>query len=101
MSEPRLILCALIYKDDDWWVAHCLQTDIVAEGNSPTKAFTNLQSLTAFQIETALESGDLQSIFHPAPSEIQAAFARGYTQSNRRRPPKGVERFDVRALQPS
>ena len=100
MSGIRLTLRALIYQDDDWWIAHCLETDVVAEGNTPTKAFDNLQSLTAFQIETALEAGDLQSIFRQAPPEILSAFASGYDQHIRRRPPKVVERFDVRRLQP-
>jgi predicted RNase H-like HicB family nuclease len=95
------MLRALIYRDDDCWVAHCLETDVVAEGETPTKAFENLQSLTEFQIETALEGGDLQSLFRSAPVEIHAAFATAYDQPIRRRPPKAVERFDVRALQPN
>lgn len=101
MPEIRLILRALIYRDDAWWVAHCLETDVVAEGKTPVKAFENLQSVTAFQIETALSEGDLQSIFRQAPSEILSAFASGYDRHIRRRPPKPVERFDVRTLQPS
>jgi len=100
MPKPRLSLCALIYQDDKCWVAHCLETDVVAEGETPTKAFVNLQSLTEFQIETALEDGDLESIFRPAPPEIHAAFARASDQPIRRRPPKGVKSFEVRGLQP-
>jgi predicted RNase H-like HicB family nuclease len=80
MPKPRLSLCALIYQDDDCWVAHCLETDVVAEGSTPTKAFVNLQSLTEFQIERALEDGDLESVFRPAPPEIHAAFARASDQ---------------------
>lgn len=100
MPQVRLTLRALIYQDDDCWVAHCLETDVVADGATPMKAFENLQSLTSFQIETALEAGDLQSIFRQAPPEILSAFAIGYDQHFRRRPPKAVERFDVRRLQP-
>ncbi len=96
----RLTLRALVYRDDDWWVAHCLETDVVAEGSTPTRAFANLQSLTDLQIRTALEDGDLQSIFRQAPPDILTLFAVGYDQNIRRRPPKGVERFDVRTPQP-
>ncbi len=101
MAEVRLSFRALIYKEDDWWIAHCLETDVVAEGKTPTNAFENLQSLTAHQIETALEEGDLQSIFHQAPSEICAAFAIGYEREIRRRLPKHIERFEVRDFQPA
>ena len=100
MPEVRLTLRALIYRDDDWWVAHCLETDVVAEGKTPVQAFDNLQSLTGFQIEMALKEGDLQSIFRQAPPEILSAFAVGYDRHIRRRPPRAVERFDVRILQP-
>jgi len=100
MPKVRLIFRALIYRDDDWWVAHCLETDVVAEGNTPLRAFENLLSLTDLQIETALEEGDLQSIFRQAPPEILSHFAVGYDHDFRRRGPKAVERFDVRTLQP-
>lgn len=101
MAEVRLILRALIYRDDDCWVAHCLETDVVAEGETPMQAFENLQSLTALQIETAMEEGDLQSIFRQAPAEILSLFAIGQDRHIRRRPPACVERFDVRTLQPN
>jgi predicted RNase H-like HicB family nuclease len=101
MAEVRLILRALIYRDDDCWVAHCLETDVVADGDTPMQAFENLQSLTALQIETAMEEGDLQSIFRQAPSEILSLFAVGQDRQIRRRPPASVERFDVRTLQPN
>ena len=100
VSEIRLTLRALIYRDDAWWVAHCLETDVVAEGNTPTQAFEHLQSLTALQITTAVDEGDLQSIFRQAPSEILSSFAVGYDRPFRRRPPERVERFDARTLQP-
>jgi predicted RNase H-like HicB family nuclease len=101
MSEVRLILNVLIYRDDEWWVAHCLETDVVAEGDSPSKAFENLRGLTEYQIETALSEGDLESIFRPAPAETQRAFASAYDRPFRRRPPQAVERFNVRELQPT
>ena len=101
MPEIRLTFRALIYRDDQWWIAHCLETDVVAEGQTPLRAFESLQSLTGFQIETALKEGNLQSIFHQAPPEILLAFATGYDRRFRRRPPKAIERFDVRTLQPT
>jgi predicted RNase H-like HicB family nuclease len=73
MPQVRLTLRALIYRDDDWWVAHCLETDVVAEGDTPVQAFDHLQALTDFQITAALEEGDLQSIFRQAPPEILSA----------------------------
>lgn len=100
-NRIQLTFRALIYREDDQWIAHCLETDIVAEGRTPTKAFENLSSLTAMQIDVAVEEGNLQSIFKQAPREICAAFAVGQTREIRRKPPKHVQRFDVRDLQPA
>jgi predicted RNase H-like HicB family nuclease len=100
MAAINLRLSALIYREDQWWIAHCIEMDVVAEGETPMKAFENLQTLTALQIETALEDGDLQSVFRQAPPEICAAFATGIAKRVRRRPPKHVARFEVRSLEP-
>jgi predicted RNase H-like HicB family nuclease len=97
----RLLLRALIYRDDDCWVAHCLETDVVADGPTPAKAYASLLSLTNLQIAAALEEGDIRSIFRPAPEEIHAQFACADDRPFRRSPPTGVERFDVRTLQPA
>jgi hypothetical protein len=80
---------------------HCLETDVVAEGRTPTKAFETLSSLTAMQVDVAVEESNLESIFKQAPREICAAFAVGQTREIRRKPPKYVQRFDVRDLQPA
>jgi len=97
----RLSLRALIYPENGWWIAHCLELDLVAEGETPLKAFEALQSLTELQVETAMDEGNLQSIFRQAPPEILAAFATAQDRSFRRKLPRRVERFDVRELQPA
>lgn len=100
MSKVRLTLRALVYPEDGLWIAHCLELDLVAEGETPRKAFEDLQSLTELQIATALEDGNLQSIFRTAPPEIHATFAVADDRKMRRRPRAPVERFEVRSLQP-
>jgi hypothetical protein len=98
--EVRLTLRALIYRESDWWLAHCLELDLVAEGKSPQAAFDHLLEITNMQIVTAIEAGDLESIFRPAPPEIQATWATSHDRIIRRKPPANVERFDVRTLAP-
>ena len=101
MQNVRLTLSVLIYQEDSWWIAHCLETDVVAEGNTAVRAFENLISLTNLQIEAAMSEGDLQSVFRPAPPSIQAVYAVAADKSIHRRRPKMVERFDVRMMQPA
>ena len=73
----RLSLDVLCYRSGQHWIAHCLQTDIVAEGDSVKDAFATLLRLMAFQLETASDEEDINSIFRPAPAEYWNLFARG------------------------
>lgn len=100
LHEIRLTLRALVYREADWWLAHCLELDLVGEGKTPQAAFETLLRLTNLQIEAALEVGDLQSIFRAAPADIQASFAIAQDKQFTRNPtlPAKVERFDVRTL---
>ncbi len=77
-SNLSINLSAIAYCEDGVWIAHCLELDIVAEGNDADEAIRSLISLCDFQIRTAMESGDLGSVFRPAPAEVWTMFAEGH-----------------------
>jgi hypothetical protein len=70
----KIDLRALVYREGDVWLAHCLEMDIVAEGKTCEAASSDLVDLCDLQIKVALEEGDLQSVFRPAPSEYWKMF---------------------------
>ena len=96
-------LRGVLYREAQWCIAHCLEMDVVAEGDSPFEAFSSLVELCGIKIEEAMKDGNLRSIFRPAPHEIWEL----YTRAKRFRKPPGttislpnrVSRFDARALQ--
>jgi hypothetical protein len=98
-QNPKIDLRGIVYRERDAWIAHCLELDIVAEGTSPDDAVQNVLDLRAFQIDTAIENGDLESIFRPAPAKFWTLF---YSVLSRRKSFKpsrdriGV--FDAREL---
>lgn len=99
-SMPRINLSGVIYHEGADWLAHCLELDIVAEGKTPAEAFRNVIDLCEFQIDTALEEGDLQSIFRPAPPEMWKMFALASERPAAvRKLPKVVNRFEARELE--
>jgi hypothetical protein len=49
--------------------------DLPAEGKSPQYALRNLLDIVDLQITTALEEGNLQSIFAPSPAELWRLYA--------------------------
>jgi predicted RNase H-like HicB family nuclease len=105
-SNLRINLSAIIYQEDGVWIAHCLELDIVSEGKTVDAAVSGLVSLCDLQIKTAMEAGDLGSIFRPAPPEIWQMFSTAETksvteraQTHRKGRFKGpVDRFEARQL---
>jgi hypothetical protein len=106
-SNLSINLSAIAYRDEGMWLAHCLELDIVAEGKNVDDAFRSLISLCNLQIKVALEEGDLQSIFRPAPPEVWTLFTAGKrkilagkkTQTQRRDGfTTPVDRFEAREL---
>ena len=92
-------LRAVVYREGKWWLAHCLELDLVAEGGTADEALRDLMDLTVLQVQTACKEGNLESVFRPAPAAIWRLFAIADPRSTiRRRLPKSIERFDAREL---
>lgn len=66
----RLDVKVLLYREDEWWIAHCLEMDLPAEGESREEALASLSELIRVRMSVALEEGDLQSVFSPAPPDL-------------------------------
>ena len=95
-QELRISLRAVVYPHGEWWIAHCLELDVVAEGRDRKTAIQDLMDLCATQIETAIDTGNLESVFRPAPPEIWATFSRAVDTQVKKRPVPPVERFEAR-----
>lgn len=107
MATKNLIsisLSAVIYPEGQAWIAHCLELDIVAQGSSDEEAFLNLDDLVQFQIETAMQEGDICSIFRQAPPSICHIFSlaksarRAQMALKTRKRPSFISRFEARAF---
>ena len=73
-AEIRLELRGVVYRDNAEWIAHCLELDITAEGNTSREALNNAIELCSFQIQTAIEDGNIESVFRAAPPEYWRMF---------------------------
>ena len=95
----RLDFQVLVYRENDFWIAHCLETDLVAEGKTRVEAVRYLVDITDAQVKVAIEEGDLKSIFSPAPPDLWRMYA---TAADSDQPPikrkKPVNRVAVREL---
>jgi len=65
----ELSVHVIVYREESWYVAHCLEFDLVAQGADSLEAFKNLLDAIELQAEYALEAGDWGLLFNPAPAE--------------------------------
>jgi len=64
------LLHVLVYPEGDEWLAHCLEFDTVAQGDSPAEARKGLDNALDALIADATEHDDVRSLFRPAPSGL-------------------------------
>ena len=66
----ELHLSILGYNEDDRWVAHALEMDILAYGADFDDACSQLEGLVMTQLRFAGEKKDLSLLWHPAPRKF-------------------------------
>ena len=64
-----LMVHAVLYREDDLFLAHCLEFDLVAQGETAEQAYHNLLDAIELQTEFVREQGDLDNLIQPAPVE--------------------------------
>ncbi len=71
----------LVHKqDNDVYIAHCLELDLVAEADTAETACDELQDIIDTQIRTCIENDNLENLFFPAPPEVWAKFGRAQVE---------------------
>ncbi|HUQ70256.1 MAG TPA: hypothetical protein VM165_12065 [Planctomycetaceae bacterium] len=93
-------LRGIVYREGEFWFAHCLELDIVAEGSTAQEAISSAVSLCELQIDTAVANNDLESIFRPAPAKFWSMF---FSQTRKSKVPKlapfkPLRKFEAREL---
>lgn len=73
----RLSLRVVFYREDDSWIAHCLETDLVGDGATRREALASLWEATILQLEASLEWDDPANFFSPAAGRYFEMYARG------------------------
>ena len=73
----RIPLRVVFYREDEEWVAHCLEFDVLGSGTSRQAALDDLEECIDIQIEFSVEHNNPANLFRPAPGEYHQMFARG------------------------
>ena len=74
VQKAEMRLDILIKKVEDYFLAHCLQFDIVATANTLTEVKRDIIDLCRAHIEYSYEYNNLEYLFSPAPKEAWAEY---------------------------
>jgi hypothetical protein len=74
MEETGLNFNILLKKEEDLFVAHCLELDIVATGDTVQQAKNDVLDLIVAQVDYAFSNDNLDHLYHPAPPEVWREF---------------------------
>lgn len=73
-SKAKIHLDVLISREEGGYIAHCLQLDLVATGETLEDAKQNLLDVVQVQINYAFQHDNLEYLFKPAPGETWRKF---------------------------
>lgn len=77
MKTVRLPLRVVFYYESDRWVAHCLEFDLLGDGDSQADALTCLSEAIVLQIGDTLKHKNPKNLFTPAEGRYFLMFAKG------------------------
>ena len=77
MKKYRIPLQVVFYKDDGRWYAHCLQFDVIGDGESRDEAAKCLSEAILIQLEASARYNNVQNLFAPADGKYFEMFASG------------------------
>jgi predicted RNase H-like HicB family nuclease len=73
----RIPLRIVFYQEEGSWIAHCLEFDLVGDGETQPEALTSLADAIDLQIEATIEHGNPANLFSPAEGRYFQMFAEG------------------------
>ena len=74
-KEEKSIVRVLIYREDDYWIAHCLEYDLLGDGKTVRTALKRLMGVIETQISYLKENDLMEQLYHPAPLQYWRRFA--------------------------
>lgn len=77
MRPLRIPIRVIFYKDEQSWVAHCLEFDLMGDGPTKPDALTQLKEAVNLQVAASLEADNAANLFKPADGRFFEMFAAG------------------------
>lgn len=77
MQALRVPIRIVFYRDDGSWIAHCLEFDLLGDGETREAALEQLAQAIRIQLEATRDYGNPANLFAPAEGKYFRMFAAG------------------------
>ncbi|MCH7987777.1 MAG: hypothetical protein IID46_01360 [Planctomycetes bacterium] len=77
MKTIRISLRVVFYYEQDRWIAHCLEFDLMGDGETQPEALESLSEAISLQIDASLVHNNPENLFTPAEGKFLHLFAQG------------------------
>lgn len=74
--SASMVFNILIKKENEMFVAHCMELDIIATGSSVDEVSQDMIDLIIAQLKYAFSNDNLDHLYRPAPPEVWEEFYR-------------------------
>lgn len=73
----RINARVVFYKENDRWIAHCLEFNLLGDGQTKEAAILCLGEAISIQIEHSIQTNNPHNLFSPADGKFFEMFAAG------------------------
>jgi predicted RNase H-like HicB family nuclease len=73
----RIPLRVVFYKEEGAWIAHCLEFDLIGDGETREEAMDQLGRAVLLQVEASVQTNNPANLFSPADGNVLRMFAAG------------------------
>ncbi len=73
----RVPIHVVFYQEAQRWLAHCLEFDLIGDGDSRSDALVNLTEAIEIQVAFSIENNNLSNLFAPADGKYFEMYAAG------------------------
>jgi hypothetical protein len=77
MKTARIPIRIGFYKEDGFWIAHCLEFSPLGHGKTKRSALSLLARAIDIQVRATLDSGNIANLFRPAEPKYFWMYANG------------------------
>ena len=68
------VFSILLRKEEDLWIAHCLELDLVAAAPNREEAESDILSIIDEQVRYCITNNNMENLFRDAPKEVWDEF---------------------------